>query len=694
MTAKGLFQIFVKALPAVLMFSAVVRAELPDSLVIQVRANGLDRELNLHKYSVRAQGFRVRLWFLDLGYVTLDPPEVRTYRGTVTGELNTRVCAVIKPIKGLTVYGHAGKTPIFKATNVDITDQLAGAATAVVLDERDVWRSGLDSPGGPESEPVTGAPPQPSGYIPPLGPIQRAQIAMDVANEKLFTGYSGDWTEAVASLEHTLNRYDEFMVRDTKMSFELTEMVIRMDEFYDYESGPLKQVKNHWSSEHSDLDWDFVGGFITPKNWPSFSAGGVAYVPGKYFINVLFHENGHNLSAIHYLYGKDCMNGNKNAHWAALSAERIINRRRILENRLTDVAASAYPEPVHPYTTPDLATTLVNQPVDIDVLANDWDGNEDAIFVRSFTETTVPGGTVTLADGMLRYIPPAHYTGKDLIVYTVQDSTGLHNTDIVRIEVIDEGLAARWEFEQIDGRNAVDSSGNGHSGRLPKSYVSVPGVSGNAVTILADSSMICDDTSILPPVPEHWIKPLWHSYPVEEAASNFFDPMDTSFSLAFWFSATSFGDSDDPTVLFDKANKANIGYAITADPNGIYFRIREWGGLYKNKKLTWNNQMSAGLWYHVVMVVNRDDDTVKAWIDGQRVKGKMTLDHGSFICAGRNDLAMGGTEEVAFDEVHIFTKPLAEDEILNELYEPVVAPGRFVYPRGVGFADVARFAAH
>ncbi|MHC4679461.1 MAG: LamG-like jellyroll fold domain-containing protein [Planctomycetota bacterium] len=664
-TGKGLFQIFVKVLPAVLMLGAVVRAELPEHLMIEVRASGRDRELNLHKYSIRAQGFRVRLWHQDLGYVTHDPPEVATYRGTVTGEPNTRVCAVIKPIKGLTVYAHAGKTPIFKATNVGITDQLAGAAVAatVVLGAQHAWQNGFDDQGLAEFEEAT-APLQPSGYIPPLGPVQRAQMAMDVANEKLLTSYAGDWTEAVASLEYTLNRYDDFMVRDTKMSFEITEMVIRMDEFYDYESGPLKQVKNHWSAEHSDLDWDFVGGFITPKNWPSFSAGGVAYVPGKYFINVLFHENGHNLSAIHHLYGKDCMNGNRNAHWAALSAERVINRRSVLEGRLTDVAAPMYPEPVHPYATPDLATTLVNQPVDIDVLANDWDGNEDAIFIHSFTQTTVTGGMVALANGMLRYTPPADYTGKDLIVYTVQDATGLHNTDIVRIEVINQGLTAHWEFEQINSRNAVDSSRNGHRGRLPQNYESVPGVRGNAVKIPANSSMICDNTSILPPAPEHWVKPLWHSYPVEAAASNFFDPMNTGFTLAFWFKAASFGDSDDPAVLFDKANKANIGYAITADPNGIYFKIREWGGLYRNKKLTWNNRMSTRTWYHVVMVINRDDDTVKVWVDGQRVARKITLAQGSFICAGRNDLTMSGSKEVTFDEVHIFTKPLTEAEIM------------------------------
>ena len=106
----------------------------------------------------------------------------------------------------------------------------------------------------------------------------------------------------------------------------------------------------------------------------------------------------------------------------------------------------------------------------------------------------------------------------------------------------------------------------------------------------------------------------------------------------------------------------------------LNFKIREWGGLYKNKKLTWNNQMFAGTWYHVVMVINRDNDTVKVWVNGQRISGRITLTQGSFICAGRNDLTLGGSEEVAFDEVYVFTKSLTEVEI-RDLYELVIVTG-------------------
>ncbi|MHC4701534.1 MAG: hypothetical protein ACYTFQ_13285, partial [Planctomycetota bacterium] len=77
--------------------SGRLHAELPDELILQVEAGGRQRQVQLHKYSIRARRFRVRTWQQGRGYVTVDPPEVTTYRGTVTDEPNTRVCAVIKP---------------------------------------------------------------------------------------------------------------------------------------------------------------------------------------------------------------------------------------------------------------------------------------------------------------------------------------------------------------------------------------------------------------------------------------------------------------------------------------------------------------------------------------------------------------------------------------------------------------------
>ncbi|MHC4699933.1 MAG: LamG-like jellyroll fold domain-containing protein, partial [Planctomycetota bacterium] len=226
--------------------------------------------------------------------------------------------------------------------------------------------------------------------------------------------------------------------------------------------------------------------------------------------------------------------------------------------------------------------------------------------------------------------------------------------------------AAHWQLDEFDRSSprfgntthAFDASGNGHDALLPEDYKSVPGVQGRAIKVSAGSSIVCDDSSIVPPAPEHWVKPLWHSYPVEQKASNFFDPMDADFSVMFSFNVTDFGDAGEPAILLSKANGADLGFSIATDREGIYFKVREWGGLYRTKELVWSDVVQPGIWYHVMMVVNRDDNTVKAWVNGQRVSGSLKLTPGSFICAGRSDLTIGGNAEVAFDEVYIYNAAL------------------------------------
>jgi len=209
-----------------------LRADLPDELTLSIEAGGRRREVQLHKYSIRAGRFRVRLWHRGRGYVTAATPEVTTYRGTVTDEPNTRVCAVINPQTGLTIYAHAGKTPIWRVTNEQVSPRLLRDPAEVLMPDDEVSEEVMELPAA-----VFLAGVYQSGQMPPAGTIQRAQMALDIANEHMVTKYSGDWTEALSNLEFTVNRYDDFMVRDTKMSFELTEVVVRMDQFYGGRSG-------------------------------------------------------------------------------------------------------------------------------------------------------------------------------------------------------------------------------------------------------------------------------------------------------------------------------------------------------------------------------------------------------------------------------------------------------------------------
>jgi hypothetical protein len=75
-------------------------------------------------------------------------------------------------------------------------------------------------------------------------------------------------------------------------------------------------------------------------------------------------------------------------------------------------------------------TTDEDTPVDIDVLANDTDGDSDVLKVNSFDTTGANGGTVscnpatTTPTPQCTYTPPANFSGTDTFTYCGKRSTG------------------------------------------------------------------------------------------------------------------------------------------------------------------------------------------------------------------------------------------------------------------------------
>jgi len=73
-----------------------------------------------------------------------------------------------------------------------------------------------------------------------------------------------------------------------------------------------------------------------------------------------------------------------------------------------------------PTARDDTATTGLDTPVAIDVLANDTDADGDALSVQSFGQAA-NGTVVENPDGTLSYTPDAGFTGTDSFTYTVSD---------------------------------------------------------------------------------------------------------------------------------------------------------------------------------------------------------------------------------------------------------------------------------
>lgn len=79
------------------------------------------------------------------------------------------------------------------------------------------------------------------------------------------------------------------------------------------------------------------------------------------------------------------------------------------------------------------ASTLRNQPVDIDVLAGASDPDGDELSIAGFTQPA--NGTVTQTGDVLRYLPDDEFVGSDSFTFTVSDGRGGEASASVVIDV-------------------------------------------------------------------------------------------------------------------------------------------------------------------------------------------------------------------------------------------------------------------
>jgi hypothetical protein len=120
-----------------------------------------------------------------------------------------------------------------------------------------------------------------------------------------------------------------------------------------------------------------------------------------------------------------------------------------------------------PVANDDAATTTVDTPVDIDVLANDVDVDGDALSINTFDANSAAGGTVSCTATCL-YTPPAGFTGDDTFTYDNTDGIAESNRATVTVTV---GAPANTPPVAVD-----DAFSTVHDTVL---NVAAPGVLGN-----------------------------------------------------------------------------------------------------------------------------------------------------------------------------------------------------------------------
>ncbi|MBN2533878.1 MAG: tandem-95 repeat protein, partial [Spirochaetales bacterium] len=106
------------------------------------------------------------------------------------------------------------------------------------------------------------------------------------------------------------------------------------------------------------------------------------------------------------------------------------------------VTVSVILSPGVPTAVNDYANTEEDEPVNIDVLANDTHPNMDPLIISSVSNAT--NGTATINGGQITYTPDTNYNGIDTFTYVVKDlndDTGTATVTVTIIAVNDDPVA-------------------------------------------------------------------------------------------------------------------------------------------------------------------------------------------------------------------------------------------------------------
>jgi len=646
------------------------------------------RTLVLCRYSVRSDDFRLRYWSKSSGYQQIDqPPPVRTYRGFAKENLNERVCAVLYADGRLEACATSGRRWCWQTKDpVDVSRQIHGPPGT---DEgKSHWPAAAirRSHGG-----------GPLLTFPISRPLLRTQLAADVAN--VCVRKLGDIDSAIAWSEWEISKADEAYVRNLALSIELTDVIVRKDPFFPGDGcrDVLPVLTNHWKTKEARGNWDFVNGFLGP-------AGGVSSQGRPFSAGPVLHELGHSINMGHEVYGIDMQN--PISHDAAL----LFFEAKQLYHRFVSASrfSGEFSFLVHPYTAPDIVSMKPNDTVTIPVMANDWDSNGQRIRLKSFTTKTRAGGTVTKQeiDGRyhldpkeaLVYQAPEGYVGKDAIIYTVENESGLYQSEVVHLSIIDKQTqyAAHWPMD-MEGRNRLAQLVNTIRAEQtlipPADAQTVSGVRGNALQIREGQDIICGDVDILPERPDGFLpmhKPKWGWYPLEERIGNLFDPLGEDYSASFWFRQSDWDSRNNPggkpafkknpddrshaetrDVIFEKTDTDllnSVGFRVSTQANELKLSIRPFNGhRLKEKQATiaHHHKIQRDKWHHVAIVIDRRHDKATIWLDGIPSKAELSIQPRSIIFAGRGDLRLRCPEGrvMRFDDLLIAYRAFQADEV-------------------------------
>lgn len=696
---------------------------LPARLDVLVTLGGETFSLELDRRVLRAPGFRLLLLGEGGRAESVPPPPARTYRGRVRDVAGSLVCAtrleagicatVLLPGGGgfkvwpPAALGVWDRGPLEAAAGVTGLDLFGLGATHIATRFEDAhpFLCGVRGEGLDDNEGVDDAGGVDGGATPPLsdfgtlegggadrggdggesaggggGPevcdVTLAEIAYDSDYEFYHSVCEDDPDTCMALIEDGLNVTDAIYVRDTRITYSLTGVVLHTDAVTDFYAqfpdasdfgAMLGAFRSEWNANHSEIQRDMAY-LMTGKPRPNYA--GLAFVSvvcsssaygmgiGQWgYENILRHELGHNWSC-----GHDCGDGRRYIMCGnSIPAFSGYNIRQIEDHRdsrscLSATTVSVAPAP--PYCRTEALTLTQGVPgAAIEVLRNETDPNCDRLRVTSHEVLSACGARVDLiasetpgSYGTLLYLPRANLVGSDRVGYTVADEDGNEVQGFVSIDFVPRSLVAYYRMDEMTGTTVNDSSGNGHHGRLDSALDwttgrAVPGHSGGA---LAFPGVAGQEVQVS------------HASRLE---------VRDAITVAAWFRVDAFSGDGETLVA-----KGSSSWRLKRDGARSQLKFTCTG--VSGVEVHGARPVDDGLWHHAVGVY--DGRSLGLYLDGAL---DASVDASGRIDLSTSDLEVGGNEfQGAIDEVRVYNFALSPAEIValqdhGRVDNPLPTPG-------------------
>jgi len=284
--------------------------DLPGAFQLVVTIEGVPLTLQLQRHSLRSESFAL---IVDHGGGTMvetEPPPVRTYRGVVEGEPESRVSVTLRPegvtasIRRFAADGAALEPWMIEpaarsSVRVEPDDGLHRDA---LPGEHLIYRAGAvvtppmqcDSQESAIDDGAAGAPPPGdpneggiAGGTSGLGGYYRARIAFDADYEYYLLNGSNP-AAVVTSIEEILGDVDVTYEYDTGICHSIAQIVVRASNGDPYTSSNaserLCELREWWNANKDDVDREIVhlmtgvDLYSASPNGPNYSTIGLAYV--------------------------------------------------------------------------------------------------------------------------------------------------------------------------------------------------------------------------------------------------------------------------------------------------------------------------------------------------------------------------------------------------------------------------------